>query len=149
MTPYVMRAVCPHCGNGIDGRVDTLNGQDRVFCLECGEWCYNAPRTETGREVRSLRTRPDIKPAKRARVLERDNGSCVLCHRSDVPLDVGHLISVAAGRELGLTDTELYDEENLAAMCAPCNSGLSAQPVNLRFAANVLRARLAWMEQAA
>lgn len=145
---YPMRAACKHCG-GEDGRVETRNGQDCVFCAGCGRHAYNAPRAETGREVRRLRTRPDIKPGIRARILERDNGTCVLCHRADVELDVGHLISVDAGRKADLTDAELYDEENLAAMCAACNSGLSSRPVSLRFAVALLRLRIADREVAA
>lgn len=143
---YILREPC-RCGNRT-GRLETRGGQDCVFCDRCGRHCYNAPRSETGREVRSLRTRPDIKPGKRARVLERDNATCVLCHRHGVDLDVGHLISVDAGRKLGLTDAELYDEENLAAMCGACNSGLSARPVSLRFAVALLRARIPDQEAA-
>lgn len=143
-----MREPCKHCG-GTEGRLDTRNGQDCVFCIGCNRLSYNAPRAETGREVRRLRTRPDVKPGVRARILERDNGTCVLCHRSDVPLDVGHLISVDAGRKAGLTDAELYDGENLAAMCASCNSGLSSRPVSLRFAVALLRSRIAHREVAA
>lgn len=137
---FQMRQAC-RCGNET-GRIETKSGQDCVYCLSCGKHCYNAPRTETGREVRSLRTRPDIKTGQRSRILERDNGTCVVCHCDDRPLDVGHLISVDAGRKLGLTDAELYDDENLAAMCQTCNSGLSSRPVSLRQMVNILKARL-------
>jgi 5-methylcytosine-specific restriction endonuclease McrA len=143
---FQMRAAC-RCGNET-GRIETKSGQDCVYCLSCGKHCYNAPKTETGREVRSLRTRPDIKPGQRAGILERDNATCVLCHRADVALDVGHLISVDAGEKLGLSKAELYDDENLAAMCQPCNSGLSSTPVSLRFMAALLKARLAEAEAA-
>lgn len=143
---FQMRQRC-RCGNET-GRIETKSGQDCVYCLSCGKHCYNAPRTETGRAVRSLRTRPDIKPGQRARILERDNATCVLCHHADRPLDVGHVISVDAGRKLGLTDKELYDDENLAAMCQACNSGLSKSPVSLRFMVALLRARLAHREAA-
>ena len=144
---HILREPC-RCGNRT-GRIETRNGQDCVFCVKCGRHCYNAPRSETGREVRSLRTRPNVKPGQRVRILERDNATCVLCHRSGVPLDVGHLVSVDAGRKLGLTDAELYDDENLAAMCASCNSGLSSRPVSLRFAVALLRCRVARTERVA
>lgn len=137
-----MRRSCI-CG-ALTGRVEERNGQDCVFCGECGRYQYNAPRTETGREQRSLRSRPSIPPSKRARILERDNYTCVLCHHVDVPLSVGHLISVESGQDLGLADVDLYDDENLAAMCAECNSGQSKTPVSLRFLAYVLQARLAF-----
>jgi 5-methylcytosine-specific restriction endonuclease McrA len=138
----VMRSPCAGCGC-LDGTVTTKNGQDVVRCAECGKWCYNAPRTETGRERRSQRTRPAIRPGQRTRILLRDNSTCVLCHRSNVALDVGHLISVHDGRILGMSDAELDDDENLAAMCASCNSGLSAETLPLRLVMAVLRARLA------
>lgn len=133
-----MRSPC-RCGETI-GTIRTKNGQDCVYCRNCGRYAgYNAPRTETGRAVRSLRTRPDIKPGQRARVLDRDNGACIVCHRTDVPLDVGHIVSVAEGRQLGMTDTQLFDDENLAAMCQSCNSGFNAVSINPRlFAATVI-----------
>lgn len=141
MSQLTMRAPCPRCAC-TEGTIVTRNGQDCVFCQGCNTWAYNAPRAETGREVRSLRTRPAISPGKRARILLRDNGTCVLCHRADVPIDIGHLISVNAGRNSGMTDFALFDDENLAAMCQPCNSGLSDEPVPLRIAVAILRTRL-------
>lgn len=142
-----MRKLCP-CG-GSAGRIEERNGQDCVYCLDCGAYQYNAPRTETGREQRSLRSRPAIAPSKRARILERDNYTCVLCHRTDAPLSIGHLISVESGQQLGLTDTDLYDDENLAAMCAECNAGLSKTPVSLRFLVRALQARLSYQRNRA
>ncbi|WP_136623008.1 HNH endonuclease [Mycobacterium pseudokansasii] len=55
----------------------------------------------------------------------RDNFACVMCHRSDVPREVGHLVSVHDGHVAGLSDADLTSDENLATMCAECNSGLS------------------------
>src|SRR5258708_6457345 len=139
-----MRAPCPRCGECL-GRIETRNGQDCVFCQKCGKFCYNAPRAETGREVRSLSTRADVPPGKRSRVLLRDNFRCFSCGRGpqdDVVIEVGHLLSVEAGRLEGLTDTEINSEENLAAQCQECNSGLSSAPVPLRLLIAVLRARL-------
>lgn len=143
-----MRSPCGECESEV-GQIETRNGQDVVFCAACGKWAgYNASKAETGREVRSLRTRSRIKPKQRARILERDNGTCVLCHRADVALDVGHLISIDAGRKQGVAAALLDDDENLAAMCASCNSGLGARPVSLRFAVALLRARVTMREAA-
>lgn len=139
--PFIMREQYRCCGS-LEGRIETVNGQDCVYCLACGSYKYNAPKSETGRAQRSLRSRPDIRPKVKARILLRDKASCVLCHRDDVRLDVGHLISVEDGRQLGLTDDELYNDENLAAMCAECNSGLSKTTVSLRFLVRLLQARL-------
>jgi 5-methylcytosine-specific restriction endonuclease McrA len=120
----------------------TVGSQDTVRCAACNRHCYNAPRSETGRPTRSLRTRPTIKPSQRARILLRDNATCVICHRANVPLDLGHLISVHDGPAFGLTEPELFSDENLAAMCDSCNSGLSSATVPLRFLAAALLARL-------
>jgi hypothetical protein len=48
-----------------------------------------------------------------------------MCHRTDVSLEIGHLVSVHDGHLVGLSDADLTSDENLAAMCAECNSGLS------------------------
>lgn len=138
---HSLRIPCPRCG-GVDGYIDTRNGQDCVFCINDGWFSHNAPKHETGRTVRPLRTRPDIKPNQRTRILDRDNGTCILCHRTNLDLDVGHLVSIDEGRMLGMTDAELYDDENLAAMCGPCNSGYGTLTVNPRIIYAAIRARI-------
>ena len=135
-----MRSPCLRCG-GNDGIIATKQGQDTVRCADCHQFCYNAPRSETGRDRRSLRTRQTIRPSQRARLLVRDNGACVLCHRSDADLEVGHLISVRDGQMLGMSDGELASDDNLAAMCAACNSGLSSESLPPRLLAAALWAR--------
>ncbi len=135
-----MREPCQSCGC-LEGTIITKNGQDVVRCADCRAYCYCAPRTETGREPRSLRTRPTVRPGQRARILMLDNSTCVLCHRNDLPLDVGHFVSVHDGREMGLTDAALNSDENLAAMCSPCNSGVGSETLPLRIVVAVLRAR--------
>ena len=66
-----------------------------------------------------------IRP-QRARILMRD-GRCVICGSRE-QLQVGHLLPVAGGLAAGLTEAELNDDENLAAMCAECNAGLGEAP---------------------
>lgn len=141
---FPMRAPCKGCG-GTVGVIREVNGQDTVRCSACGAHCYNAPRTETGRTVRSVTTvHKQIRPSLRAKILQRDNHRCVLCHAIDVPLHVGHIVSVDAGLATGLTDTEINDEENLIAMCEECNLGQGAQPIPLRTAIAIVRARISW-----
>lgn len=135
-----MRAACARCGC-VRGLVQEKNGQDVVRCLECGAHCYNRPKTESGKPQRSVRTRPEIKPSTKVRILERDNYACVMCHASDRVLHVGHLLSVLDGRRLGATDEELFDDENLAAMCEECNLGLAENSVSLRLVFLILIAR--------
>lgn len=144
---YRMRKPCPHCGNAI-GRLEDKNGQDTVRCSACGRHCYNAPRTETGRSVRTVATiHKALRPSLRARVIERDGFACVLCRATETRLHVGHLIPVEAGILYGLTDAEINDEENLAAMCEECNLGYGNRPIPLRTAIAIVRARIAWRER--
>jgi len=138
---YPMRQSCRYCAS-TQGRLETRNGQDCVFCLNCGRLAYNAPKTETGREVRTLRTRPEMKVSQRARVLDRDGGACIICHTTG-RLDVGHIVSVKEGRELGMSEEEIFHDANLAAMCAPCNSGYSSVSISPGIFLAVVRARIA------
>jgi hypothetical protein len=86
------------------------------------------------------RTRPAIRPRDRVLILLRDGCRCVICN-SNRDLEVGHLISVAVGRKLGLSDEELFSYENLAAMCRECNRGLGPQCPPIPFLMGLLRAR--------
>jgi hypothetical protein len=138
-----MREPCRGCGCP-DGAVITKGGQDTVRCSRCGRYAgYNAPRTETGRPRRSLRSRPQISPSQRSRVLLTYNSTCAKCNRSDRPLHVAHWISVHDGKEQGLSEAELFDDENLLVLCAECNAGQGRETLPLRFMATVLRVRIA------
>jgi hypothetical protein len=55
---------------------------------------------------------------------------------------VGHLVSVKAGHDGGLTDDEINSLENLCAMCNECNAGLGATPVPLRLAISMILKRI-------
>lgn len=139
-----MRQPCRYCGHEL-GVIDTRGGQDTVWCARCEQYAgYNAPRTETGRPRRSLATRPGISVSQRTRILLRDNRACFLCHRRDVPLDVGHMVSVHDGRKWGLPESELFGDDNQIAMCAACNSGLRRATIPWRF---LVAAWLLWAAQ--
>jgi hypothetical protein len=114
---FKMRVPCKHCGSEV-GEIRTTNGQDCVYCC-CGKYAgYNAPKTETGRAVRSVSTVHEaIKPKLRSRILERATGRCELCGAKG-DLHVGHIVSVEAGMRQGMTDREINSEENLCCMCA-------------------------------
>jgi 5-methylcytosine-specific restriction endonuclease McrA len=145
---FTMRAPCSRCGGGL-GRIEERSGQDCVFCLGCGKHSYNAPRGETGRPVRHVKTRENVKPGKRAAILLRDGAACVLCRAADEHMHVGHIISVDAGLLAGMTQDELDDEENLAVMCEACNLGIGSQPLPLRTAIAIVRARISWRNRSA
>lgn len=141
--PHILRKICL-CGNET-GRIMPRGGQDCVYCDSCGKFQYNAPRTETGRAVRSVQTvHESIKPKQRARIMLRSNGRCELCGKSsrDSVMHVGHIISVKAGMASGLTEVQLNDDENLVSLCDECNLGMGSEPMPLRFAMRVLTERL-------
>jgi 5-methylcytosine-specific restriction endonuclease McrA len=126
-----LRKACV-CG-GKTGRIQPTNGQNCVYCLLCGKFQYNAPRTETGEKRRSIQTTHElITPSKRARVLNRANGRCELCGNLR-DLSVGHLLSVADGHAEGLTDAQINSDENLCAMCTECNLGQGQINASARF----------------
>jgi 5-methylcytosine-specific restriction endonuclease McrA len=138
----------PHCKCGCkDGRIETLNGQDRIFCEGCNRWCYNAPKTETGRAIRSIKTTHEaISTKQRARILLRDNGFCALCRKPEsecvLRLDVSHVISVEDGHQLEMSDAEINSDENLVTLCDECNLGIGSETLPLRFFLKIIRARL-------
>lgn len=147
---YQMRKPCAVCGCPT-GRIETKGQQDCVFCSECGKFQYNAPRTETGKETRAVTTiHNGISPKQRARILTRDGFACIICHNHNAPIQVGHLLSVKAAfslHEAGmlakpLTDEQINSDENLAAMCEECNSGLGASTVPLYLLMGIFLARL-------
>lgn len=143
---FAMRVPCS-CGH-THGRIIERNGQDTVRCLGCDKHCYNAPRTETGRAQRSVTTvHAAIKPKQRAKIIMRDGARCVWCRSADRNLHVGHIISVDAGMQFGLSDAEINDDENLVALCEECNLGQGNEPMPLRIAISVLRARIAWRDR--
>ncbi len=49
--------------------------------------------------------------------------------------------------QFGLADKEINDDENLMCMCEECNLGWGSQPIPLRVAIAVLKARIAWRDQ--
>lgn len=135
-----MREPCS-CGES-RGRIVEKGAQDCVYCIGCDRWQYNAPRTETGKAVRSVSTvHKAIRPKQRARILERANRHCELCGKGGT-LHVGHLLSVEAAMAQGLGDAEINSDENLCAMCDECNLGMGSNPVPVRFVVSLLMARL-------
>lgn len=135
-----MRIPCL-CGSEL-GYITEKGSQDVVRCAACDRFAYNAPRLETGKERRSVKTREPFKPKDRARILLRAGGACELCHCSDAPLTVGHLLSYRDAKELGLSDEDANSDENLAAMCEACNSGIGRETVPLKLVLSILVARL-------
>lgn len=128
------------CGDTV-GRIESRSNQDCIFCRNCGKFQYNAPKTETGREVRTLQSVRNVSPSQRYRVLSRAHLCCELCGRgADAVfggLTVAHILSVKDGFDF-LTDTQLNSDENLMSLCAECNSGQSHRTMPLWLAAAIL-----------
>ena len=106
---------------------DAQGMQDVVRCSNCDRHCYNAPRTELGLKPVTLASRPDIKPSRRFRILDAHGHACVSCHRTDVDLQIDHLISREAADRLGFLD-ELIDSDLNLAPCAPSATAASECP---------------------
>ena len=146
-TPYKMRTPCKSCG-GTDGFIKTNGGQDCVFCAKpsCGKHNYNAPKTETGRAVRTIETvHAGIDSGLRMKILLRDGGRCRLCGKEatpEHPLHVGHCLSVKDGMEQGLSDSEINHPCNLCALCDGCNLWLKTTPFPVWLAVALVMARL-------
>src|SRR3954453_11738916 len=87
---------------------------------------------------RSLQSPPQIPPSQRQRILVRDKRTCFVCGRSDRPTDVSHIISLRDGRTYRLSEAQLFHDENLAAICAECNSGQGSERFPLPFFMAVL-----------
>ena len=117
-----MRAPCTRCGEE-RGTVTRKSMQDVVRCANCDRHCYNAPRIELGLAPVTLASRPDISPSRRYRTLDAHGHACVSCHRTDVDLQIDHLISREDADQLGFLDELIESDLNLAPMCAECNSG--------------------------
>jgi hypothetical protein len=139
---HPLRSPCSRCG-GTEGRIEEKGAQDCVYCLGCDRHQYNAPRAETGKPVRHIKTREGISPSQRARILiVRANARCELCGTNARELHVAHLLSVDAGKAQGFTEDELNDDENLCAMCDACNLGMGKNPVPLRLVVAIQMARI-------
>lgn len=133
------------CGS-TTGTIETRNGQDCVLCVSCGKWHFNAPKTDTGRTVRSIQTTHQaIKPKQRSRIIERANRRCERCGKSidqsSTGLHVGHILSVEEGHKQGLSDDVINSDENLISECDECNLGHGGGVLPVRLLIALLNAR--------
>ena len=137
---FNLRKPCKYC-SGLSGRIETKGGQDCVYCF-CGKHQYNAPKRETGRETRSVKTtRIEISTTQRYQVMERANRTCELCNKRDCNIHVDHALSIDAARAQGLDETVYNSNENLIALCEECNLGKSNMALPVRILIGILMAR--------
>jgi len=133
---------CPQCGS-VKAFVTETSGQNVVRCNGCEKHLYNASRTSLGEKPRTLATtHAAIKPKQRMRIIERASGRCETCGSRSL-VQVGHIVSVADGHKLNLTDDIINSDENLICQCAECNSGQGGGTMPLRMYCAILKARVA------
>jgi hypothetical protein len=128
---YPLREKCRYCGATM-GTILVVNGQDTVRCGGCGRGLYNAPKTETGRALRTL-TREEVPPGVAYVVKERAHFRCEFCGKGpmEAVLDVDHLISVHDVQAMGIVVRFANHIDNLAFLCNICNSGKGRKSIKL------------------
>lgn len=105
----------------------------KLSCTLGGHHVTFISKAEIGLGTRSVSSRPEIKPKTRMNVFRADGMCCLVCARvADIgrELVVGHIISVKDAEGFGWSEAQIYAEENLAAMCEECNSGLGSRSLN-------------------
>jgi Zn finger protein HypA/HybF involved in hydrogenase expression len=135
---------CPQCGE-TETIIQDKGPHKEMLCGQCKRHLRFVGKAELGLAPRSVSsTRNGIKPAQRSRVMQRDNFRCWSCGRASpsVMLHVGHVISVADGERMGLSQQQINDDENLVTQCEECNLGLGSNTMPIRFVVNVLLARI-------
>lgn len=140
-TPFTMRTPC--CDQD-QGYVVTKSGQDCVYCIACHRHQYNAPKHETGREVRKVSKRDSPKPSARWIIIERAHGRCETCGKrpnDQDGLEVGHILSVEWCKSHGIDEEQFNHAENLIAQCRECNLGLGKRPLPAWLVKGILHAR--------
>jgi 5-methylcytosine-specific restriction endonuclease McrA len=144
--PYVMRESCRWCRReGKHQQIGYLResgGQDVIRCAGCDRACYNAPKYETGKPQRTLKTRADLKPGQRTRILERDGAVCLLCKRRETELHIAHALSVADIKKHGILDIEPNDDANLFVCCEECNLDMRERSVEARIFLHLIAVRI-------
>ena len=136
-----LRSRCVQCGN-TKGYIEERNGQNCVFCASCRHFAYNAPKTETGQKPQSIASvHKGISPSRRHRIIERATARCEFCGNA-THLHISHILSVTDGLALGLTESELNADDNLALLCDYCNLGMGKNSFNPRLYVALLKRRL-------
>lgn len=139
-TGIYLRTPCK-CG-WIYGKIHPKGGQNCVYCTECDAFQYNAPKVETGQKKRSISTiRNQPKPKQRSRILSLDSYRCGLCHATDKPLQIGHIVSVKDCLSLRWRVKQINSDDNLFAICEECNLGESSQSLPKEIADRILSSR--------
>jgi hypothetical protein len=115
------RIVVPRVRDEVGREWTAKNGAERwdLFCVACGEKDGMVSKAVLlgGRFTK----RRDDNAVQRIEVLERAGRRCDLCRACDVPLHVGHCLSVKDADAIGVPRAERESLWNKCALCEPCN----------------------------
>ena len=141
MNIIVMRGPCQQCGTP-DGVLEEVNGQDTP-CAAHGvrRFATTPPRPKLVGKRGRWRSGPTSPRANAPTSCCATAAHAIICHSTE-RLEVGHLISVADGARFGLDFDLIHSDENLAVMCATCNSGISDETVPIRLIVTAFMVRV-------
>lgn len=123
-----------------------------AHCATCYGHVGSVSKAETGEPVRHVRSRVDLKQGQRERILERDNGFCLMCGRraqDGIIMHVGHMFSVVDCKRDGFGPEVYNDDANLFAQCEECNleqggKSLADQVILRLLVARIMRRKNGW-----
>lgn len=113
------------------GYINENHVQDVLRCICCDTYWKNIPKTDSGRAVRMLTNGASRQYKKsRVKVLTRDT-YCEICNTAfndklGKQKHCGHIVSRKDAINLGMLESCIDHEDNMAAMCSECNSSLSS-----------------------
>lgn len=141
--PWPLEKQCRECGAepGSPGFIRKSGDQNCLYC-SCGKYnYYNVPKAKTGEPVNHIKTRADLKPGQRTRILERDGAACLLCKRSDTPLHIAHVLSVHDIKQHNIINIAENDDANLFVCCQECNLDMRERSVEAQIFLHLIAVR--------
>jgi len=138
-----MTITCCFCGGPTATRVKGPHIEE--YCDECGRHQRFVKKSELGLATRSV-SRSKIKPKQRSRIIDRARGRCERCGvpaaKTKAGLHVGHVVSEAEGRRVGVAQEVIDSDENLIAECDECNLGHGKAPIPMSVFIAILMTRV-------
>lgn len=133
------------CGCGASLAIARPNGPHwEARCGTCDRHLKFVSKAELGiKPITAKVIHEGITKGQRLRLLLRANCRCELCGAriEEGNFHASHIVPVEYGVKQGLSPSEVNSDENLMALCAPCNQGMSKMVLPLRTMVMVLFAR--------
>lgn len=133
MQNFKLDEPCKKCGSEF-GKIESKTIHQELRCY-CGTYIRNVSKKELGMPQRHINTRDNIKPSKKAKIFERDNGRCRFCGKSQQKtiLHVSHIISVKDFDSFKESEEWSVDDDmNLMTLCEECNLGMGSVSLTSR-----------------